>query len=738
MTWTNGAFRRSEMHKQALCLVCVASCLVSAAATAGLTFSCDDQSDLYRLVKATGHEVSRFDKPTAAIQAAPDGSGVLILSQDYPNALTPIGTADYQLAESKRLRLYVEFPASVPNISLGDKPQLVATGPYGSVLERLVVADDYFGESLPAKRIMAFYDCSFLPVASDLSAIDTHIVAARVVGHDTAVLGLPEKTWPILFSVREKELLVSTTTFSPCVTARFMPVAAWRVVLNRTLSWLDPSAPSTDWRPTVHPTHDKEASFPKGSRKEAIRRASQWYIDSKLLLDEAGMKFIYETPNPYGVEPFPKDWRGKGDGSLGIVECYIGKRIYLDGSQPANPCIRADCSSESAMGLAFCGTQLNLPERIRIAKNLIDFVFLKSEMSQGPRSDPGSPVYGMLSHNTKSIGQNYSDDHARSLLGAIATAAITKDNRWDESICRTILADFRLTNADGYSQAMIPDDAIFSSGWESYWYREGHLYSPHYQAYIWATFLWLYDKTGYTPLLERARNGIDAMMKAYPDQWIAECGRIDEELCHMLLPLCYLVCVDENPTHRAWLQRLVDDILKTMDSCGAIPQRVTVPYTSNDQYGTGEAPVIYQTGDAGVDLLYTMNFAFSGLHEASFILRDPKLDQALDRIEAFLIRIQTASEAHPELSGTWYRGFDFNHWEYWGSDGEIGWCLLSTETGWTHSWITSTLVLREKRQSLWDATKESNVREAFEPLRKKMIPDKLFKAKTLEEYRAGK
>ncbi len=721
-----------------LCLVCATISLSMPVANAGLTFSCGEKSDLFRLVKATGHDATRFDTPAEALSHASEGSGVLILAQDYPHSPTPLSAADYDLAEKKRLRLYVEFPAEAPGVQFGETPQLIATGPYGSVLERLVATDDFFGDALAAMRIMAFYDCYFLPVVSDHSAIATHMVAARVAGHDTAVLGLPDTTWPILFTARGKDLLVSTTTFSPCVTARFMPVAAWQIVLSRVLQWLDPSAPAVDWEPTVHSTYAKGTPLVDGARREAVQRAAQWYIDSKLLLDTNGMKFVYDTPNPHGVLPFPEDWQGKGDGSLGIVECYIGKRIYLDGSQAPNPCIRADCSCESAMGLALSGDLLGLPRHAQIARNLVDFVFLRSEMSQGSRSDPNSPVFGMLSHNTKSIGQNYSDDHARALLGAIATASVLQDSRWDEAICRTILANLRLTNADGFSQAMIPDDAILSQGWETYWFREGHFYSPHYQAYIWATFLWLYDKTGYDPLLGRARNGIRTMMEAYPDQWVAECGRIDEELCHMLLPLCYLIRVEDKPEYRRWLQRLVDDILAGMDPCGAIPQRVTVPYTSNEQYGTGEAPIIYQTGDAGVDLLYTMNFGFSGLHEASFILDEPKLDEALDLVEAFLVRIQTASNAHPELSGTWYRAFDFNHWEYWGSDGEIGWCMLSTETGWTHSWITVTLALREKKQSLWEATEESRIKQVFGPLRERMLPGALLKAATLEEYRAAR
>lgn len=714
----------------------LALCIPAFCAAAGLTFSCGEDSDIYQLVKATEYETSRFDTPSEAIAKAPEGSGVLVLAGDYPQTPTPITEADYRLAAEKKLRLYVEFPEMVPGIEMGS-PQLTAIGPYGSVLERIVVTGDFFGAALEPMRIMAFYDCYFRPVTSDRGKIETHLVAARVVGHDTAVLGLPETTWPILFSVPERDILVSTTTFSPCVRARFMPIAAWKAVINRILSWLDPSVPEVAWTPTVHPTYSKDEPLPSDAREKAIRRATQWFVDSKLLLDQEGVEFVYNTPNPHGTLPFPENWKGAGDGSLGLIECYIGKRIYLDGKQPCNPCIRADCNGEASMALCLGGEFVNDEKKKVIAKRILDFVYFESDMAGGPRCEPGNPAFGMLSHNTKSPGHYYSDDHARALLGTMAAAAVLENDRWDEAMCRTILANFRATNSDGYNGGgFIDDGTLQSGGWEPFWFRDGHAYSPHYQAYIWATFLWLYDKTGYEPLLDKARNGISTMMKAYPDHWIAECGRMDEELCHMLLPLAYLIRVEDKPEYRAWLGRLVDDIVANTHACGAIPQRVTVPYSSNMQYGTGEAPIIYQTGDPGVDLLYTMNFGFSGLHEASFILKDPKLDDALDRIEDFLIRIQTSSRAHPELSGTWYRAFDFNHWEYWGSDGEIGWCMLSTETGWTHSWITGTLVLRQRNESLWDLTKNSDVKKVFEPLRQHMVPDELFKAKTFEEYRA--
>ncbi len=181
-----------------LACTALALCIPAFCAAAGLTFSCGEDSDIYQLVKATGHETSRFDTPSEAIAKAPEGSGVLVLAGDYPQTPTPITEADYRLAAEKKLRLYVEFPETVPGIEMGS-PQLTAIGPYGSVLERIVVTGDFFGAALEPMRIMAFYDCYFRPVTSDRGKIETHLVAARVVGHDTAVLGLPETTWPILF-----------------------------------------------------------------------------------------------------------------------------------------------------------------------------------------------------------------------------------------------------------------------------------------------------------------------------------------------------------------------------------------------------------------------------------------------------------------------------------------------------------------------------------------------------------
>jgi hypothetical protein len=90
-----------------------------------------------------------------------------------------------------------------------------------------------------------------------------------------------------------------------------------------------------------------------------------------------------------------------------------------------------------------------------------------------------------------------------------------------------------------------------------------------------------------------------------------------------------------------------------------------VPPTSNEKYGGGEGTLIQENGDPASDLLYTMNFAFIGLHEAYAATGEAFYKEATDRIARFLVRAQVHSEVHPQFHGAWYRAFDFKNWDYW-------------------------------------------------------------------------
>jgi hypothetical protein len=309
----------------------------------------------------------------------------------------------------------------------------------------------------------------------------------------------------------------------------------------------------------------------------------------------------------------------------------------------------------------------------------------------------------------------------------VAAAALRID-RWNEPMVKTILANFRTTGPMGFRNGRLEEDDLRNRGWRYFWEQPRTHFAPHYESWIWACYLWLYDKTGYQPLLDRTRTGIRLMMQAYPDQWRWTNG-IQQERARMLLPLAWLIRVDDTPEHRAWLQRLAEDLLAHQDRTGAIREQIGElsrgryrPPRSNEEYGTSEASLIQSNGDPIADMTYTCHVAFIGLHEAAAVTGDAKLAAATDKLADFLIRIQIRSEAHPELDGAWFRAFDFRRWDYWGSDADLGWGVWSIDTGWGHGWIVSVLALRELDTNLWKLTANSRISEDFKKHQPVMLP----------------
>jgi len=562
------------------------------------------------------------------------------------------------------------------------------------------------------------HDCHYLPVKAD----NPHLVLGRVEGYDSAVYGLPSPAAPILFEHPRGGLLVSTTKLSQFVTARYAPHEAWPYVWRMILGWLRPGepAPALKWTRTVRPLYEPADSLPPDALDAVVRRGVEYYRKSRL--------FIHPSwPPSTGVEPISPDWP-LGDGSHGIGECYISKRIFADGSQAASRQARTDCNLEAAMGLACGAAFLKKPEFRATAKTLNDLVFFNSIICNGQgRADPESPSYGLLAYQTgDTAGGYWGDDNARALLSAIASRSLLASDRWDEPIVRGILANFRTTGPKGFRPQMITDADLKKNGWQHYFNLNRVDCCPHMQSWLWITYLWLYDKTRYEPLLTRTRTGLQMMMAAYPN-WRLEANRVEQERCRMLLPLAWLVRADDTPEHRQWIETVAGYVLKLQDPSGAIPQIPDSIVASNDGYGTGECAITHEAGDPATDALYSINFAFIGMHEAAAATGDERYAQSAAKMADFFIRTQTQSDTHPELDGTWFRGFDFRKWDYWASDGDWGWGVWSNEIGWTHSWITATLALRHVKTSLWELTNDNRIALAFEKHRGKMLPDNVIR-----------
>ena len=179
----------------------------------------------------------------------------------------------------------------------------------------------------------------------------------------------------------------------------------------------------------------------------------------------------------------------------------------------------------------------------------------------------------MLAWTPDAAGALYQDNDVRVMLGCMGTAAILGTDRWDEKLLINILANLRTTGRLGFRGERIEHPDLLKRGWRSFWDAPLIRLSPHFEAWTWAAYLWLYDKTRFAPLLERTKLGINLMMEKYPSGWFWTNG-IQQERARMLLVLAWLVRVDDTPEHRAWLDRIATDMGAAQDECGAIREEL--------------------------------------------------------------------------------------------------------------------------------------------------------------------
>lgn len=679
-------------------------------------FVCAADNDLYRVLCAcAGRDLPRSDRLGDAVADARDEAGLLVLAGADPARPTAIDHGAVALAMSRGLRLYLECPEVVPGAAVG--------APRRATVERAVIADGFFGPALPAGRILAVHGLHLQDVSGGAVGA-AHVVAARVAGFDHAVYGLPAAAVPLLFAHADLPVLVATSTLSHFVTGRYAPADAWRALWGAILAWVAPGItwPELSWAPLVAPAYGRGGALPADAEAAALRRGVDWFLASGLLLHpdrEPELDAYLEV----GAAPPPPPGAPRGDGSRGILEGPMSI-LEPDGSQRLSIARRSDCTTESAMGLAFGGHG-------DIAANLLDFVYFTSASRQGGRGDPVHPAYGHIAWGITTPAwykANYGDDNARDLLATSAVAALLGETRWDEPMALCLLANLRTTGIHGFRPGRIDMEQLEGNGWEPYLRSDLVLLHPHYESYLWACFLWAYARSGDDLFLRRARTAIARVVAAGPQGWRWTNG-LAQERARMLLPLAWLVRAADTAEHRRWLRDIAGGLLALQDPCGAIREELGAPELgsyppppSNEAYGRHEASLIQANGDPVADLLYTTNFAFLGLREAAAATGDGFYADAEDRLAEFLCRIQARSTRRPELDGAWFRAFDFRRWEPWGSNADVGWGAWSVESGWTQGWITAVLALRLRDTSLWELTEGSRVGQALRAHRQTMLP----------------
>ena len=662
----------------------------------------DEDNDLVTVLKDNGYRIVLSDDVQTTLEKAPEGAAVLLLNRSYPDSVRLLSGQQVSKIGEKGLRVFAEFASTADTL-----PQLHEIG-----FERVVMTDSL----APGLGPMDLLSINRGRYFREDAAEGTVMAIAKVAGFDTAVYGLDDTPcYPLVYRKRDG-LWMSTSQLSEFARLRFMPEAKWKVFWEKVIGDLTGHETRfSSWIYPVHPSYGKDVPLPDTARLASVRKGVEWFYNGHFLVDASWKKDWIDKYQGDGVMPIgpclPPDIKD-GDGSCGILEGHCSA-IYADGRQAYRYWLRCDVQGEAAMTFAVAGNLLGYENYMSVASNLVNYAF--DTFRDGPRNDPESPSYGLLSWAITTKDTYYGDDNARAILGMIMAADVLESTEWNRKITEAILANYRTTGADGFRGDLLKDADLQKHGWKYYQDRSFVKPHPHFESWMWACYLWLYRQTGYAPLLELAEKGMAATMKAYPSGWSWTNG-LQQEKARMILPLAWLYRVSPTEEHKDWLYFMVDELLKNQVECGAIREELGDSskglfgkVRSNDAYGKEEAPLIFDNGDPVADMLYTSNFAFFGLNEAACATGDPRIVSATERLSDFLTRIQVRSDSVKDVDGAWFRAFNYRDWDYWASDADSGWGAQCTLTGWIQSWIVTTQALMEEGTSYWDETSDSSI-----------------------------
>ena len=687
--------------------------------------------DLAKVLQDNYDGVKVYSSIDSALSLAKaDGiDGLMILADNYPGVTTALTAVQAAKLGSLGIRTYIEYPAN--NSSLG------ITGFEGTDVmgyQRAVVTD---AEALG----MAEHSILYVHGARYLKKTDisrSWLVNARVAGYDIADYGLTDCTpYSMLETNEAGNVLIASTKLSQFVSARYAPYERWQTLWESVLSWVSGSTvDSFDWEPLVSANYSPEDVLGEDAYEEAVRLNTEWYMNANML--------------------------PAADGSQGIWEGYSSGSSFNEyGDQYRRLLMRADCNGESIGAIALAGTLLGEEEYKDVAYNAMRWLLTESELANGDRADVNKSQYGLLSWHDQAMNQYYGDDNAKAILGLILGAAALGTDEFDERILEAIIANFRTAGIYGYRGGRLLAEDIERSGWEYFYNSTTTNYSSHFEALLWACYLWAYEQTGYEPLLDRSRTAISMMMTAYENTMVGDLdGGVNEwhstnglqqDRAKMILPLAWLVRVEPTEEHIAWLDLMISDMMALQDEAtGALREEFAEdgygiidlpPFSKNSDYGTAEAPVIQKNGDPCSDSLYTSSFAMMALNEAYAAMAAignstlaEKFGNYATSLSDYHVRIQQVS-TKAQYNGAWFRAFDYEKWETYGSDGDAGWGVWCIETGWSQSWISATLSLEAMGTNIWDYTKTTTVADKFNDVAIRMLnfdESKLFPISTLE------
>ncbi|MFI5734387.1 hypothetical protein ACIA49_30000 [Kribbella sp. NPDC051587] len=654
-------------------------------------------------------------EPAAAFTAALDQAGLASVRYDA----LPVDLSPYTAVIVVAAR-YPE-PERLDVTGLAD---YVHAG--GSAYVEFALDDTGFlpqGE-LRTAHIERIFTTAALPGIEPLHLLDEHSSRAQqvvapsnavelcsygsVAGTHEAVFGPSEVTFPALLDIPagEGRLLYATTALSHHIKGRYKPVRRWRRLLQVIVGQLTGVQLAEDievfteprvWVATGEPVKlvVRSGTKPPASDLElAETQPGRFESDPQYLADGEHTFAVGDHQVTVSVGPRAERYRrmvdraiawydragmfyDAPDGSKGVAEGFSNE-IDAEGKLPFRPVPRGDCFTQTAHAFRMYADLADFPRGRTIAANLMRLVVEEEQLTDR------NQLFGSFEPRgarTDLTGTNnlFADDNGWISLFALMSGHTESGLRGVEALIRTSSAELGL-QVDPWRTP----STLLVKGWEEISQspiEDGLDLTSHWQSSAQSAYLYAYGLTGEQRYLDRATRGLDHMARQHPRARLetsrtCEAGRF-------LLPLVGAYHYTRKPLYLETMRSLAGYLKSRQGPDGGFAEWDGKCPPSNEAYGVDEASIFTVNGDSVTDQLYGTPFAAWALPLAYRVTGEPVFQELAHGVLDYLSRIQIDDPDDEQLDGTWQRAFDFDSWEYFGSNADLGWGPYCVETGWS-------------------------------------------------------